>query len=185
VRQHRRVAIAMMGRPASGKTTLARYLSRSLDGVLISSCEIKQAMRPEYQTKDCLDEALREQAYDEAVRRCKGVLEEGGLPVVDAGFHTRALRGKLYGAAREMGAALILIYCQCDDLREVLRRIRARTKGPRTPDKQGDSPEIFHYLTCRFKEPVPLEVDRSASVVFVRTDKGRRLGYSLGLLSVS
>jgi len=166
----RRVVVAMMGRPASGKSTLARQLVQSLEGTLISTCAIKQSLKPDFDTRDCFDENLRLTAYREAARLCQSALAEGGLPIVDAGFHSRLLRAGLVELARAARAELSWVYCACLDSCEILKRITRRARAPGTCDDQSNAPEVFEYLNARFEEPLPAEFPSWTTLVYIRTD---------------
>lgn len=165
--------VALMGRPAAGKSTLAGPLVCGLGGVLVSTARIKEDLRPDFVTADCFDEELREAAYLEAFRRCRKALRAGLVPVVDAGFFARARRRRLYEVVQPVSQGVVLVYCRCDDLAEVERRIRGREVGPRSADSHANSVDLHRYLHARFEEPAPAEVPPNLGVVLVRADSSR------------
>ncbi len=140
-----------MGRPASGKTTLARHLARVFGGVVVSTAEIKEERLTSFRTEWCFDEGLRDVAYWVALERCRGILASGLMPLVDAGFHKRARRVELYESAVSCGASLLLVYCRCDDLSIVHARIHGRTVGPRSADTHADSLALHEHLDRQFR----------------------------------
>lgn len=93
------------GRPASGKTTLARRVVDACGGVLVDSDEVRRAITP-HPTYTADERALVYRSLAYLARR----MHDAGLrPIVAATAHDPALRA----AAREICGELFLVLADC------------------------------------------------------------------------
>lgn len=151
--------VAVLGMPASGKTTLAAALAGALGWPHLSSDEIRKelaGLRPAERG----DEATRATLYGAAMtrrtyttlrRRAGRLLRQGRSVVVDATFGAPAQRALLTRLARRCDARLVALYCQAGE-RATLARLAARE---RAPDTVSDARlEQWPALRDAFREPV-------------------------------
>ena len=112
------VLVAMSGRVASGKSTLARALSERLDAVRIVGDQVRDELLGD--SREPVHEArwlraftpiFEEQGYAEMMRRADRELAAGRIVVVDACFPRNAHRLRARSIARGRGAAFVLIEC--------------------------------------------------------------------------
>jgi hypothetical protein len=116
--------IIICGLPGSGKTTLARALSKRLSASHISSDLIRKEMFP----KPAYSEAEKEAVYMEMRKRVKKTLSEGIGVVVDATFYKKRQREYFVAVARECGARNALILCVLEE-QAVESRLAKRKQG--------------------------------------------------------
>jgi predicted kinase len=167
------LAIATLGRPVAGKTALARFVATTLGLQYIPEAAIKRCLRPEYVTRDSLDEALRDLGYRAAIEVARACLEAGAPALVDAAFHRRHRRRWLYDAVAKTAAGLVLLYCRCDDPAKVAHRIELRARGPKTAETQADSMEVHRAIDAAFEEPEPDEFPADLPVAIFDVDTHR------------
>jgi predicted kinase len=112
------ILIAMRGAPGTGKSTLARALSRRLHWPVIDKDDIKDVL-------DGQMEAAGGAAYDVMVRLVRRQLAQG-LDVICDSPLARQAYGNLTRAASETGAILIVLECHCPDVALWRSRIEKR-----------------------------------------------------------
>ena len=117
-RSNHPVLVAMSGRVASGKSTLARALSERLDAVRIVGDQVRDELLGD--SREPVHEArwlraftpiFEEQGYAEMMRRADRELVTGRIVVVDACFPRNAHRLRARSIARGRGAAFLLVEC--------------------------------------------------------------------------
>lgn len=156
-----RVVLATLGRTASGKTTLAKFLTSSLGLYYVPEAAFKRALRSDYSTKDSLDEDLRDIAYQASIAAAAGIVAKGQTPIIDASFHQRRRRRWLIQMARDGKAGLVFLYCRCDDEDETRRRIMRRRHELKSYSTHADSMSIYAHINSGFQELDETELHRS------------------------
>jgi predicted kinase len=166
-----------LGRTASGKTTIAKYISENIKFIYISEGKIKREImleRKEYSTNDSLNEELRNQGYKKAIGLCKQHIKNGNNVIIDASFHKLFRRKWLYSIIQECRKNLFMIYLRCDNLEKVKSRIRARKSLLKHADTQADSMSIYYHIDQTFDEPTSTELKDTSIVLFkIDTDKNK------------
>ncbi len=117
--------IIVCGLPGSGKTTLARALSRRFSAVHISSDIVRKRMfgMPKYTPEE------KAAVYSEMERLAREALSSGkSAVVVDATFHRRSERERFSELASQSGAKAWLVLCTLGE-DEVRRRLSRRKRG--------------------------------------------------------
>ncbi len=121
------------GRPASGKTTLARRVvetlrARGRRATLVDSDEVRAVLTPE----PTYAEGERALVYRALAYLARRLHDEGALPIVAATAHDPALRA----VAREVAGELLLVHARCSlevcearDPKGLYRRARASAIG--------------------------------------------------------
>lgn len=156
--------VVMCGLPASGKTTTAERLHASAGGTLIRSCDVYADLGislPDWVRKTrgftedvSAYERLRDRAYVEMGRRLAGALAtHAPLVVVDAVHGERAKRAAVYAICRDHRAAPLLLWCRCDDLEEIGRRLAARRGREHEPPHEASDLSVFHHVRSLWQDP--------------------------------
>ncbi len=125
--------IVLRGVSGSGKSTLGKALAEELALQRVSTDEVRQAMfgasahvhawqagryQPEY----------RQQVYDMLFSRAEELLSDHLSVLVDGTFLEEALCERAEQLARQHGAEVLFVECQCD-LETLRERLKARTPG--------------------------------------------------------
>lgn len=152
------------GLPASGKTTTAGRLHAALGGLLIRSCDVFADLGislPEWVRRTRgfavdVDRYVerRDAAYREMARRLDAGLASGVTPiVVDAVHGEAAKRAAVYATCRAGGASPLLVWCRCDDAREIERRVLARRGREHEPEHEAADLSVVRHLAGLWTEP--------------------------------
>jgi len=165
----------MMGRPAAGKTTIARSLSGALSLHYISESEIKLSIKESFSRADSLDEELRDRSYMEAIRVLRESVLSGNSVLLDATFHRRKRRKWVYAVAQEAKCACVILYLHCGDLAETRRRIDRRKTRPYVAETLGNAFEIYAHVDREFDEFDLDEVQGLTAAAFYRIDSCEQL----------
>lgn len=97
------VVVWLTGRPASGKSTLAREVARALRGaIVLDGDEVREALRPE----PGYDEAARDAFYETLARLAALLARQGHAVIVPATAPRRAFRER----ARALAPAFVEVY---------------------------------------------------------------------------
>ena len=156
----------MCGLPASGKTTTAGRLHRSLGGRLIRSGDVYADLGislPEWvrRTRGFTERVeeyarRRDTAYEEMARRLDAALVAGASPIiVDAVHGEPDKRAAVYAACRARGAAPMVVWCRCDDPAETERRVLARRGRESEPEHEAADLSVVRHLTALWRDPTP------------------------------
>lgn len=156
-----RVILATLGRTASGKTTLAKFLASSLGLYYVPEAAFKRVLRPDYSTEDSLDEDLRDIAYQASIAAAAGIVAKGQTPIIDASFHQRRRRQWLIQMAKDARTGLVFLYCRCNDEEETRRRIMRRKHEPKSHATHADSMSIYVHINSEFQELDETELHQS------------------------
>jgi predicted kinase len=166
------------GRPAllitagvsgSGKSVIARELSRRMPAVLISSDAVRKELAgaapaarlgPDHYVPEA-----RERVYAELRRRAEPALRAGEHVILDATFLRQTERQAALELARQRGADFLAIECRCPD--PVIRaRLAARSRAGRDTSDAGVA-----VYEAQLRECESLPVDwRNSRLVRVDTD---------------
>lgn len=171
--------IALGGRIASGKSTLAERVGESLGAPVIGSDLTRKQMAglpPLESGRDGFFQGLyapenTERVYSEMLRRARMVWETGRPVVMDATFGAAFHRKTLKSAALAAGCPFLFIECRTEE--DVCReRLRRRALLPGISDARE---AIFDGLQSKC-EPITDEFPSEEHLVL---DTGRPLGISL------
>jgi predicted kinase len=153
--------VAVMGLPASGKTTVARALAGRLGLVHLSSDAVRKELAGLPPTEHCdapfgkgpYSAAMTRRTYATLLQRAGRWLRRGHPVVLDATFGRPAQRAALQRLARRCRARLVVLVCQADEA-ELRARLAARGRGPpRAPDASDARLELWPALRAAFSEP--------------------------------
>lgn len=159
----------LSGLTACGKTTASRALQQRFGLSLISTHQIKHALR----LQDTCSEAERELAYAELYRQACQALRGRHSVILDAGFNTRAQRRPVFRLTQTQGALLYLLNCVCDDpvtLRECICR---RALDPNKPEHQAHSMATYWHVSRSAELVGPDERPLAAGLVVYDTSRHR------------
>src|SRR5262245_13620298 len=154
----------MCGMPAAGKTTAAARLHAVGDGVLIRSCDVFQDLgidvpawvtRTQGFTHDVdAFQRLRVAAYVEMGRRVADALARGRSPViVDAVHGARASREGVYALCERFGVTPVVVWCRCDDMDEIARRLAARRGREHEPEHEASDLSVYKNVADHWQDP--------------------------------
>ncbi len=156
-----RTLVAVMGLPASGKTTLARALAGRLGLVHLSSDVIRKELAGLHPTehveeafgKGLYGATMTRLTYAALLRRAGQWLRRDQSVVLDATFGRPAHRAALARLARRSRARLVVLHCRADEA-----LLRARLAAHMTdPSSVSDArPALWSALRAAFTEPVEL-----------------------------
>jgi predicted kinase len=165
--------VAVMGLPASGKTTLARALAGRLGLVHVNSDVVRKELagsRPTEHRDDRFGEGLYAAAstrrtYAAMRRRAGRWLGRGRSVVLDATFGDAEERSALVRLARRRGVPLLVVECTADHA-ELRRRLAARRADPGGASDARLA--LWPRLLASYAEPTELPdrlaIDSSAPV---------------------
>jgi aminoglycoside phosphotransferase family enzyme/predicted kinase len=165
------VVLGVMGRIASGKSTLARALGAELGWKVYSSDYVRKKMAgfPLYERRSAAartrlySRAMTEQTYDRLLTTAEAQLQKGHSLILDATFARREHRELLAERFGKSGITSRLLEAQASKA-AVKQRLRAREAKP---DEVSDARlEDFGMLTRLYEPPVELP---AAQYVKVRT----------------
>jgi predicted kinase len=152
---------AVMGPPASGKTTVARALAGRLGLVHLSSDVVRKELAGLPPTDHCdvpygkgpYSAAMTRRTYAALLERAGRWLRRGHPVVLDATFGRPAQRAALQRLARRCGARLVVLVCRADE-----GRLRARLAArPSEPEGTSDARlELWPALRAAYAEPTEL-----------------------------
>jgi predicted kinase len=166
-----KIIFAMAGHTAAGKTTLAKYLHNEFGFEYISEGNIKRQLVENYSAKDSLNEALRDEGYEKAIKYAMEVLEKRDYLILDASFHKQFRRLMLDTALRSKFSNYILVwlYCNCSNCDEVDKRIRHRKFSLKNADNQADDISIYNHIMTNFDLLEATQMGGLSIVIFIDT----------------
>ncbi len=174
-----RLLVAVMGLPASGKTTLARALAGRLGLVHLSSDVIRKelaGLRPTEHVEEAFGKGLygatmTRLTYAALLRRAGRWLRRDQSVVLDATFGRPTHRAALIQLARRSRARLVVLHCRAD---EALLRARLATHTTDPASVSDARPELWPALRAAFTEPVELPNTVVLDTALPLTDTVRR-----------
>jgi uncharacterized protein len=129
--------VVIFGLMATGKTTLAQALSRSLGLPAIYSDAVRKLLAgmkattraPHEFGQGIYSEDYSRRTYTEMLRLAQAHLARGESVILDASYKRAEERRRVRKLARSQGATTLLVYCEC--AREVARdRVGIRLSDP-------------------------------------------------------
>jgi len=163
------MVLAVMGRIASGKSTLAGALGRELGWEVYSSDRLRKSMAgfPLYERSSAAarnrlySEAMTEKAYAQLLATAEAQVRQGHSVILDATFGQRAHRALLAKRFGKVGLTWRVLEVQASDT-AVKQRLGRRAASP---DEISDARlEDFGVLTARYERPVELSAAQCAKV---------------------
>jgi len=170
--------VLVCGLPATGKTTAARRVAKSLGAENLST----DVVRREILEEATLEEVLRSETplrfnlqkvfdaqeeiperfqrliqeqrhlvYDAMLDRARKLVLGGRDVILDGTFYKRSLRERVYGIAREAGAKVYVIECECPE-EIVLERLKRRRLKPDAAS-YVDKMKIYFAVKEKFEDP--------------------------------
>jgi predicted kinase len=175
-----RVAIAVGGAVASGKSTVARALSRRLAAPRVAADRVQRALLaplPARVAHEVVWEPdFAERVYQGMLRRAADVLASGRPVVLDACFGRAAWRREAAALAARHGAAFVFAHCEPPP-EDVAARLARRDERDGAP---GAWEALARLATERWQPPGPDEPGRT-----VRVDTARPRREWLGALGIA
>lgn len=143
-----KLLVMMHGITAAGKSTIAGHIEGELRRmgafvVLLKTSDIK---KEQGWSGILRSDPRRHQVYELLRQRITSAFPSYDVVIVDATHGERSWRQPVYDLCLQLGVALHVLYCVCDDKAEVKRRIARRKKNyPDSPDSEAAS--FQHYRT--------------------------------------
>jgi len=155
------LVLAVMGRIASGKSTLAQALADELGWDIVSSDRVRKEMAgfPLYErsseaTRSRLySSAMTQKTYEKMLRAAIAQGKEGQSVILDATFAQRDKRGQLMTAFEPQNVAFRFIEAQAEDDRVKERLAKREAKADEISDARL---EDFEMLTQLYEPPTEL-----------------------------
>jgi uncharacterized protein len=174
--------LAVGGMIASGKSTVAEQLGRTLHAPVISSDRTRKRLlgvEPLTPLADAAfsgayDAQTTARTYHELLRRAELVLCSGRWVILDASFRERETRAAAAELARRHGLRFLFIECATDEA-TLRTRLAERAKGPSISDGRS---ELFAALSARSEA-----VNELPAVEHLRVDTSRPLEETLAQIA--
>lgn len=155
----KRVAILVMGRTASGKTTTAKKLAKVLNYEYMPCAYYKRLVKAEYSKTDSLNENIRDAGLKLAVNAAVEIIKRKSI-VLDSSFGIKERRKYVIENLAKYADSIFLVYCKSTNINETRNRIEAR-KGREEEDIQFHASDykVFEHINQTFEEPDIEELD--------------------------
>lgn len=125
--------IALVGLPLSGKTTLAKELTRQTNARAINVDDVRAELFPDFDPQASrdkeLDDRQMKQAHIETQKRVKELITCGEPAIYPGVFSSEVSQQALYNLAEELKAPLTLVYLETNDKDIKERIIERQTQG--------------------------------------------------------
>jgi len=163
------IVLIIMGRAASGKSTLARSLARELSWEVFSSDRIRKQLagvplyeRPEPAARRQLySKAMTEKTYDALRTNAVGQIEAQRSVIVDATFSSRRQREELVHQLGVLGVDYCFAETMASEETLKTRLVKREVKLNEVSDARM---EDFELLTRSYEAPAEVEPDHFVSV---------------------
>jgi len=172
------IVVVIFGLMGTGKTTLARALGAALGWPVLHSDAVRKhlagmaptARAPLEFGQGIYAEDFSDRTYAEMRRLAAAPLAAGGSVILDASFKRAQERKLVHELAREHGARVVWVYCQCDP-----QVVRERL-GIRLTNLQAISNGRVELLEAQAHDFDPL---RPEDRLLLRLNTGRELAVVL------
>ncbi|WP_027370652.1 AAA family ATPase [Desulfovermiculus halophilus] len=167
------VVILLCGLMGTGKSEVARHLSRELETDVLRSDVLRKALyRQDAQDRryDAYGHGLytpeaTRATYRALVDRGREMLNQGESVILDASFSRREYRNYAFDAAKELNAGCVLVECVCPDP-VLIQRLRQRNAQGTDPSDGRPS-----LLSAQKRDFEPVAVSKSCRHVVVDTSE--------------
>ena len=163
--------ICSIGHTAAGKTTTLRKIADKCGIDFISEGLIKRNLVGEsFDVHNSMDEDLRSSGYKKAIGMAFDLLEKKDAVILDASFHQRFRRLWVYDEIinRNLDCVVIWVYCYCDRIEEVAKRINLRANAKKiTADIQARTMEVYYYTIKTFSEVKIIDFPKEISTAII------------------
>jgi aminoglycoside phosphotransferase family enzyme/predicted kinase len=158
------VVLAVMGRIATGKSTVAKQLASELDWPVFSSDKIRKSLAelplhvrtPPKARAKVYSEQMTKQTYEVLMKKGLAAVQGGGGVVLDATFSDPSTRAALVRECTQAGARLQLIELESD--RETIQK-RLKARDDTTAETSDARLEDFENLNATYVPPSGLSCD--------------------------
>jgi predicted kinase len=137
--------IMMYGYPATGKTTLAKKLTKSLEHHNANHVATLDT-RKELNLFDLESEDERNIVYGHVADKVKRLIEnkEYNIIIIDGNFNKRERREKIYSITKD--CEVYVIKCVVHDENIIKQRIEERKKKEHIHENKASTMELFHMI---------------------------------------
>lgn len=177
--------IIMHGHPLSGKSVRAKRIKGALEKLNIKS-EIIKSVATRYKdktrqilfTRDHVDESLsttkkdKDAAYAAMIPLAEKVLNDGGIPIMDATHHMRYRRQWVYNFAEKIGARVIIIDLTYTD--ESMIKVELKKREENKDMRENILHKFDQYeMMVKQDELITDEETRQSNVHLIRFDRDK------------
>ncbi|MEA5509497.1 AAA family ATPase [Crocosphaera sp. UHCC 0190] len=170
--QHQGQIILMSGLSGSGKTTIAKYLAKQINGILIRSDALRKHLTgiPLNQTggDDIYTQEMNEKTYNRLIELGQILAQHGFSVILDAKFDRHIWRELVINWSKNNQIPLTILYC--DAPREVLiDRLCKRTDDisdatPNLLEEQAKKAELFNEIEQEYVKIIDTTTDWEKSL---------------------
>jgi predicted kinase len=173
---HPSIIIIVTGRPAAGKSTLAKWLSQELKLPLVSKDNIREELFDRLGWKDRKwAQELGKASVDMMFYFAKAALGVGHSVIMDNSFYPPASNPRFQALKAEYNATSIQIVCDSD--RETLfQRFKSRADAGSRHPGHGDH-DVLEELYANLGDTSSLVLDIGGSVIEVDTTDFAKVDY--------
>jgi len=135
----RRFIILMMGYTGTGKSTLAKRLSKELKTDIFHSAVVRKELGLSPKTKDEADkffdyknnlrQDVDKKVYSKMAVEAEESLKNGKDVILDAGHFFKWQRQNIYQKVAPLNTGIFIVRVLCEDENEIKRRFAERAKG--------------------------------------------------------
>lgn len=164
--------LIVAGLPATGKSYLAREISKRADAEILRSDKIRKQLvgikggehHYEKFEQGIYSRNISERTYEELCGQAEKILQSGNNCILDATFSKRKWRNKAYEIAHKLKASFLIVESICPE-EVVLERLRKRKEQSR--DISDATVEIYQRMKEEFeniREKYSMKIDTSQDV---------------------
>src|SRR6056297_264894 len=175
------LVLVCMGRIATGKSTIAEHLGKTLNADIFSSDRIRKELAglplherpPEDVRKEIYSPEISEKTYSKMTERAIESIQNGQSVILDATFSLSNGRQNLVSQLEEIGAEYLFIEAVASD-ETIKSRLKKRDENQTISDARL---EDFEMLTGRYDAPNEIESDK-----IIKVDTGKELSETIAEL---